>query len=223
VYGGPPAGYPGPPAGYSAPPGPSAGYPGPPAGYSAGYSGPPAGYPGPPAGYPAPPEPPRRNGFAVASLIFGIIGGIPLGLTFGILGLRKAKKVGRGKVMSWIGIVLCIVWIAPSVYIAQHAFKAADPGCIAAKDALAEYTDAKFAADAKNPTALKADFQAIVTKLNDAAAKSNSGAKTSIKAVATDFQELLNDLNATKQPSADLQSRLTADGNAVDKDCGTIG
>jgi hypothetical protein len=41
--------------------------------------------------------------------------------------------------------------------------------------------------------------------------------------MATDFQELLNDMNALKQPSADLQSRLTADGKAVDKDCGTIG
>jgi hypothetical protein len=125
--------------------------------------------------------------------------------------------------MSWIGIILAIVWIAPSIYVFQHAFKASDAGCIAAKDALAEYSDAKLAADAKSPTALKADFQAIVSKLNDAAAKSNSSAKTSIKAMATDFQELLNDMNALKQPSADLQSRLTADGKAVDKDCGTIG
>src|SRR5690242_10931614 len=43
------------------------------------------------------PQPQGGNGFAVASLIFGIIGGSLFGLIFGFLGLSRAAKVGKGK------------------------------------------------------------------------------------------------------------------------------
>ncbi|GAA4983923.1 hypothetical protein [Kitasatospora paranensis] len=177
-----------------------------------------------PYGYPAPVEPKRRNGFAVASLIFGLIGGMLFGLGFGIAGLVRAKKVGRGKVMSWIGIVLSILWIAPVAYVVPHLLKASDSGCVSAKQTIATYGEAKLNADQSDPTALKADFQALATQLADAAAKSGDAtARAAIQRLAGDFQELNTALAAGQAPAADLEGRLTADGTKVDSACGTFG
>lgn len=181
--------------------------------------------PGSPFGYPEQGPPAKgSNGFAIAALIFGILGGIPLALGFGIAGLVRAGKVHRGKVMSIVGIALAVLWIAPAAYLGTHLAKAADPGCIAAKDTIANYSDAKLNADSNNVTAMTNDLTAIVSQLNDAAGKStNSAARNSIKRLATDFDELLSDLKNTKQPAADLQTRIDADAKAVDDACGTIG
>ena len=51
----------------------------------------------PPPGY-LPPEEQRTNGFAIASLVFGIISGIPLAVIFGIIALVQIpKKNQKGK------------------------------------------------------------------------------------------------------------------------------
>lgn len=189
----------------------------------------PAGEPGPgytpgQPGYP-PPAPPavpakRTNGWAIASLIFGIIGGIPLALIFGIIGLVKAGAYRSGKVLSVIGIVLALIWIAPVAYVTPHLIKASDPGCIAAESNVQKIND-KMTADANNPEAFVADLQNIIKELNDAAAKSkNAKARDAMTRTAADFQELLAGVQAGQAPSADLQARVEADGNAVDKECG---
>ncbi|MBO9522202.1 MAG: DUF4190 domain-containing protein [Nocardioidaceae bacterium] len=70
----------------------------------------------PPPPYGAPPayQPPRKtgtNGFAIASLVFGIIGGCLLGLIFGIVALNQIKKNGQqGRGMAIAGIVLSVLW-----------------------------------------------------------------------------------------------------------------
>ncbi|MFD9125629.1 hypothetical protein [Kitasatospora sp. NPDC059571] len=179
---------------------------------------------GAPYGYPAPVEPKKKNGFAVASLIFGLIGGILFGLGFGIAGLVRAKKAGRGKVMSWIGIILSILWIAPIAYFVPHLLKASDAGCMSAKQTLSTYGEAKLNADQNDPNAMKADLQALATELSSAAAKSgDDAARAAIQRLADDFKELNTDLTDGKAGSADLESRLTADGSKVDSACGTFG
>jgi hypothetical protein len=63
----------------------------------------------PPAG---PPPKQGTNGFAIASLILGIIGWVPVSIIFGIIALTQAKKrqqSGRGLAIA--GIVLSAVWI----------------------------------------------------------------------------------------------------------------
>ncbi len=181
-------------------------------------------YPGQaPIGYPTPPQPPAKNGFAVTSLVFGIIGGIPLAIGFGIAGLVRAGKVGKGKALSWTGIVLAVLWLVPSIYVFSHLSKALDPGCTSAKASILSMQD-KMNTDSSNPDAMKTDLSSIVSQLDSAAAKSNNAAaRDSIKKVSADFKELLDDLNNTKQPAGDLLSRIETDGNAVDKACGTIG
>jgi Domain of unknown function (DUF4190)/Septum formation len=81
---------------------------------------PPQQYPGPgyPPPYPAPGYPggpqaqPGTNGFAIAALIFGIIGGALLGIIFGFVALSQIKKSGQGgRGMAIAGLVLSGVWI----------------------------------------------------------------------------------------------------------------
>ncbi|MEW9532518.1 DUF4190 domain-containing protein [Microbispora sp. NPDC049125] len=60
----------------------------------------------------APPQPPRTNGLAIASLIFGIIGGIPLSVIFGIVALVQIRRRGdRGRGLAVAGLVLSSLWI----------------------------------------------------------------------------------------------------------------
>ena len=81
-----------------------------------------------------------RNGFAVAALIFGVLGGVLFGLLFGFLGLSRARKVGTGRGMAWAGIAFSLLWIAGGaavfLTIGPNLLKAANPGCVAAKDVL---------------------------------------------------------------------------------------
>jgi len=74
---------------------------------------PPPGYP-PPA-YPPAGGPPRRagtNGFAIASLIFGLLGGILLSVIFGFVALSQIRTRGQqGKGMAVTGLVLSAVWV----------------------------------------------------------------------------------------------------------------
>jgi hypothetical protein len=73
-----------------------------------------ASWPAPP-GYPPSGEGPqqerRTNGFAIAALVFGIIGGILLAVIFGIIALVQIpKKNQKGKGMAIAGLVLAGVW-----------------------------------------------------------------------------------------------------------------
>jgi hypothetical protein len=59
-------------------------------------------------------EPEKRglNGFAIASLIFGICGGWFLGLIFGIIALSQIRKRGqRGRGIAIAGVVLSSLWM----------------------------------------------------------------------------------------------------------------
>lgn len=88
--------------------------------YAAPQSVPPYGTPAygtPPTGYGVPyqqaPGAGGTNGFAIASLIFGILGGILFSVIFGIVALSQIKKrnqTGRG--MAIAGLVISGVWLA---------------------------------------------------------------------------------------------------------------
>jgi hypothetical protein len=74
----------------------------------------PGGYPSPGyypgLGYP-PPQPPGTNGFAIAALIFGIIGGALLGYIFGFIALSQTKRTGQnGRGLAIAGLILSAMW-----------------------------------------------------------------------------------------------------------------
>ncbi|MBB5872393.1 hypothetical protein F4553_005827 [Allocatelliglobosispora scoriae] len=61
----------------------------------------------------APLQNPKVNGFAIASLIFGICGGLLFSTIFGIIALVQIKRHGgRGKGMAVAGLVLTVLWVA---------------------------------------------------------------------------------------------------------------
>lgn len=117
----------------SYPPGPP-GAPGPPG--EPPYQPPPGQYPPPsypppsyPTAYPAqsypptypyaqpysygqpPPQVQSTSGFAIASLVFGILGGVLLSVIFGIIALGKTKPGGqRGRGMAIAGLALSGAW-----------------------------------------------------------------------------------------------------------------
>jgi hypothetical protein len=63
-----------------------------------------------------PPYPPQRrgtNGFAIASLIFGIFGGVLLAAIFGFVALSQIKRRGQGgKGLAVAGLTLSGLWLA---------------------------------------------------------------------------------------------------------------
>jgi hypothetical protein len=82
------------------------------------YGGPagapyPHGYGGPqPGAYPPPPGSGGTSGFAIASLIFGLLGGILLSVIFGIVALVQIRKRGQtGRGMAIAGLVLSGCWV----------------------------------------------------------------------------------------------------------------
>ena len=61
--------------------------------------------------YPPPMQRRRTNGFAIAALVFGILGGVPLAVVFGIVALVQIPKRNQnGKGMAVAGLVLAGVW-----------------------------------------------------------------------------------------------------------------
>jgi hypothetical protein len=99
-----------PPGSYGSPYPPPPGPYGPPNSAQPGPYGSP--YP-PPYGYPPPPPPAARtNGFAIAALVLGIIGGILLSIIFGIVALVQIKRRGdNGKGLAVAGLIISGAWI----------------------------------------------------------------------------------------------------------------
>jgi hypothetical protein len=166
----------------------------------------------------------QSNGFAVAALILGILPTGVIGIIFGILGLVRAGKVGgKGRAMSWIGIVLSVLWIAGAstivVLAAATVSKSANPGCV---NAVAVAGDPSvFANTGADPDAFKAQLTSTVAGLNTAAAQStNAEATTAIKALARDYKALLDAVTNGQAPSDSLSEQLAKDADAVNAACG---
>lgn len=67
----------------------------------------------PAASYPGPPLRTGTNGFAIASLVFGIIGGFLLSVIFGIVALTQIRRSAQdGKGLAIAGLVLSGAWVA---------------------------------------------------------------------------------------------------------------
>jgi Domain of unknown function (DUF4190)/Septum formation len=64
-----------------------------------------------PRPYAAPPPQRKTSGFAIASFVFGLIGGVILSVVFGIIALRRINRRGlAGKGFAIAGLVLSGLW-----------------------------------------------------------------------------------------------------------------
>jgi Septum formation len=72
------------------------------------YQAPP--YQAPPGYYPQP-QPAKTNWWSVASLITGLLGMVPLGVIFGIVGLNRAKYGQGGRGLAIAGLVVSGLWV----------------------------------------------------------------------------------------------------------------
>jgi hypothetical protein len=110
---------------------------------------------GPAAAGRAPAGPAPGNPLAAAALVAGIFGIAVLpGVILGVLGLRRASVTGTGRLPSWLGIALSLLWAAGIIILALPGpGAAADPGC-------AQYRAAGSAAVARVTAALAAKVPA---------------------------------------------------------------
>ncbi|MGZ9933137.1 DUF4190 domain-containing protein [Streptomyces sp. NC-S4] len=80
---------------------------------------------GPPPGHEQ--QPPALNGFALASLLSGLLCFPPLGVAFGIAALVQiAKRGDRGKALAIVGLVVSVVMTGALVFTAGRVLSAAD-------------------------------------------------------------------------------------------------
>lgn len=76
-----------------------------------------------------PPPKPGTNGFAVAALVFGLLGGVLLSVLFGVLALvqiRRRPQAGKGAAIA--GLALSATWVVLGVGVAVILALTADSG-----------------------------------------------------------------------------------------------
>ncbi|MFI7588664.1 DUF4190 domain-containing protein [Spongisporangium articulatum] len=128
---------------YAAPGAPPAQETGPANGPTTGPTGPQYGQPAQPyaqqygyaPAYAQPGGDPGRSGFAIAALVFGIIGGVLLSVIFAIVALRDIKRTGkRGRGMAIAGLVLSGLYVLAFAgliaYVASTSATRADDGTV---------------------------------------------------------------------------------------------
>jgi hypothetical protein len=114
------------------------------------------------------------------------------GVVLGILGLRRAAITGTGRLQSWLGIALSLVWAAGVIILAlPGAGPAADPGCVqyraSGSAAVARVTSALPPHAA--PARLRASLGPAANAVNDATASAqNIEVRNTLAALGSDLQ-----------------------------------
>jgi hypothetical protein len=185
----------------------------------------------PPAGYPAPAPAPQQgtNGLAIAGLILAFLFA-PIGFILSIVGLVQARKRGqRGRGLAIGGIVVSVLAMivfgamvaAGAIFVStvgKNVATVVDPGCTAGKDVI--MNSASMPSD---PAAVKVQLQTAVDGLNGAAAKAkHDNVRNAMKALADDYNQLVQALNTGTAPPADVEQKVATDAQQIDSLC-TIG
>jgi hypothetical protein len=176
---------------------------------------------GDPAAAPQAPQP-GTNGLAVAGLILAFLIA-PIGFILSLVGLIQAGKRGqKGKGLAVGGIIVSLVAMTTfgvvAFLVAQKVTTLVDPGCTDGKTAILASGDRLTAAT--DPESGKQALQASIDELNAAAAKSNKAeVRSAVKAIADDYNQMLQSVKAGEAPSDSLQKKLEADAATFDKHC----
>ena len=179
------------------------------------------------SGQPAPGA--RGNWAATAALVCGILGvvlaTIPAGLILGVLGLRRARQTGRGRVRCWLAIALTLGWAAAAAYLLPHLIRAADPGCVAYKGtALTAYNRVVDDVNDGAPrAALRRDAAAAIREIDRARGDSkNADASRSLAALSRGLRTMVTDVEAGAGVPRDVLQTLNHETGLTDGACGTV-
>jgi hypothetical protein len=128
-----------------------------------------------------------------AALAAGILGiAVVPGVVLGILGLRRAAITGTGRLQSWLGIALSLVWAAGIIILALPGpGPAADPGCVqyrASGSAAVAGVTSELPPHAA-PARLGASLGPAANAVNDATASAqNIGVRNTLAALSSGLQ-----------------------------------
>jgi hypothetical protein len=166
------------------------------------------------------------NPLSTAALIAGIAGIAVLpGLILGVLGLRRARVTGTGRVQSGAGIALSLLWAAAivAVVVLTGQGSSTDVGCsgyqAAGRAAPARASTALSAGAARSQ--LRADLSQAASSLNTAAASAQDvSVRNALSELTGDLQSALDQVTAGRPVPAALKRTLSRDAAAASRVCG---
>jgi hypothetical protein len=150
---------------------------------------------------------------------------IPAGLILGVLGLRRARQTGRGRVRCWLAIALTLGWAGVAGYLLPHLIRAADPGCVAYKGtALTAYNRVVDDVNDGAPRAtLSRDAAAAIREIDRARGDSkNADASRSLAALSRGLHTMVTDVEAGAGVPRDVLQTLNHETGITDGACGTV-
>jgi hypothetical protein len=166
---------------------------------------------------------------ATAALACGILGGalitIPAALLLATLGLRRTRQGSRGRVRCWSAVILSLAWAGAAGYLVPHLIRAADPGCVAYKNAaLTAYN--RVAADVSNGVnraRLASDLAAAIATVGAARSDTRSAAASQpLGALSGELRTMRADVRAGRVVPRQLLVSLNRETRAADAACGTV-
>jgi hypothetical protein len=165
------------------------------------------------------------NPLSTAALIAGIAGIAVLpGLILGVLGLRRARVTGTGRVQSGAGIALSLLWAAAIVaaVVLMGQGSSSDVGCSGYQ--AAGRADAARASTALSTGAarsqLRADLSQAASSLNTAAASAQDVAvRNALSELTGDLQSALDQVTAGRPVPVSLKRALSRDTAAASRVC----
>jgi hypothetical protein len=185
--------------------------------------------PAPAAGDPAvaaPPPPQGTNGLAIAGFILAFVVA-PIGFILSLIGLiQTSKRHQKGKGLAVAGVIVSVLAMAATVTamtvvfatVGKNVTTITDPGCTAGKSVILNMPSSP-----SSPDSVKAQLQTTIAGLNSAAAKAkHDNVRNALKALADDYNQILQAINTGTEPPAGLEAKVGADANAIDELC-TIG
>ncbi len=164
------------------------------------------------------------NWQAVAALVAGIVPLVVPGAVLGVLGLRRARSTGTGRIPSWIGIVLSAIWAV--VLIVVLASGSSGPGCSASSQAAVSGAMSVVLRDLASgapASTVKAAMNQAMTQANAAAAGAQQvSVRGAYVTLTTGLSRAIATVAVGRHPTssyAALSSQLSADSAAITGIC----
>jgi hypothetical protein len=163
------------------------------------------------------------NWLALIALIAGIAPLVVPGAVLGVLGLRRARSSGTGRMQSWLGIGFSAIWAIVLIVVLSSG--GSGPGCSASSQAAVTSATTTVVHDLSSgaPTStLTTDLGTAISQANSAAAAAQQvTVRSAFVTLTTGLQRTLATVQAGHATTsyATMASELSADSTAVSSAC----